>query len=278
MLGRWQGWENFCWNHFEEEFALSGKLLPLKGWLDFTFAECTRHQLEASRLKMGIMDVIVYLKYSKKWFSQVHFREFGQLQHLTAAIPFVLRSGELPFASSDLPFYVELLSNAVCHWKFWSCAPAPLLCGKVASWAVWERRDARWDAWQDRWAGLWGTGGFSRAKMGTEPCWGFAPPQLLSPSHGGLEYIINYHVSLFAACSSTTATLEGACATLPTLASAAGKPVGHTQLLQPLWSSFPQGICRIVPFTHMMCLQVPPEWVLNRFLWKSQRKVASAVS
>lgn len=62
---------------------------------------------------------------------------------------------------------------------------------------------------------------------------------LSSLSCGGFEYIINYHLPFFAACSSTTATLEVACATLPTLASAAGELMGYTELLQSLWSLSP---------------------------------------
>lgn len=61
---------------------------------------------------------------------------------------------------------------------------------------------------------------------------------LSSLSYGGFEYIINYCLPFFAACSSTTAMLEVACATLPTLASVAGKSVLYTELLQPLWSVF----------------------------------------
>lgn len=60
---------------------------------------------------------------------------------------------------------------------------------------------------------------------------------LCSLSCGGFDYIINYRLSLFAACSSTTATLEVACATRPTRASVAGKTRVSTELLQPLWSA-----------------------------------------
>ena len=59
---------------------------------------------------------------------------------------------------------------------------------------------------------------------------------LFSLSWGGFEYVINYHLPFFAACSSTTAMLEVACATLPTLASVAGKSMVYTELLQSLWS------------------------------------------
>lgn len=59
---------------------------------------------------------------------------------------------------------------------------------------------------------------------------------LFSLSCGGFKYIINYHLSFFAACSSTTAILEVACATLPTLASVAGKSMVYTELLQSLWA------------------------------------------
>lgn len=85
----------------------------MEGWLDFTFAESTRHRLKASGFK--VMDVIVYLKCSK-WFSQLHLGEFGQLQHLIVTILFVLWSDELliPFANNNLRFCVELLRN----WTF----------------------------------------------------------------------------------------------------------------------------------------------------------------
>lgn len=39
--------------------------------------------------------------------------------------------------------------------------------------------------------------------------------------------------------------------------------------------SLPLDICKIGPFRHVMCLQMPPEWVLACFHWKRQREVGN---
>lgn len=106
------------------------ELCPVKGWLDFAFAESTCHRLKASGFKKRIMDVILYLKCSKKWFSQLHFREFGHLQHLIVTILFVLWPDELliPFANNNLPFCVELLRNLTFAVTELHLSPSALLC------------------------------------------------------------------------------------------------------------------------------------------------------
>lgn len=115
---------------------------PGEGWWDVTVAESTRHRPKAAGLKIRIVDVTVYLKCSKKWFSQLRFGGFGQPQHLAVTIPLALGSRELPCAHSNLPFCVELLGDAVCRVELPSWTGAPLRCRGAAQCAQRRRRGA----------------------------------------------------------------------------------------------------------------------------------------
>lgn len=137
---------------------------------------------------------------------------------------------------------LSVLRKAICYSKLLSCAQAPLLPCGIARWALWQWHAAGQACWvvdggelecsaEQKWAeSLIGEPGIcTNAAL-------LKQDLLFFLSCGDFEYIINCHFSFSAACSNTTVTLEVACATLPTLASAAGKLMVYSEPLLSLWS------------------------------------------